>query len=297
MLRYAYVAVGRALNKLREPDPWYGCGYTLNPYGGCEFSCPYCYDLAGRWGARYRASLPLDAFSKGGAWEGRAEPKVFIKGNLIPVLRKELRTKPRGTVFLGSATDPYQPCEATFKLTRRCLQLLWESRWPVEIGTKSDLILRDLDLLSEISSGGFCYVFITITTLDRQLARLLEPRAPSPDRRLEVIEALSEHGIPVCACVIPVFPGLTDGEEQIAEVARAAREHGANRLLVGALTLPGEVRERFLKLIEARFPDLLPLYGQLYGKKGYPKRDYEGRLKGIARKIREELGLLGELGT
>ena len=294
-MRYAHVAVRTALNRLRKPDPWYGCEYTLNPYGGCEFSCPYCYSLASRWGARYRARASLDAFSRG-SQPGGGEAKIFIKGNLISLLRREIRSKPKGVVFLGSATDPYQPCEDRFHLTRRCLQLLKESGWPLEVGTKSDLVLRDLDVLSEISSEGFCYIFITITTLDRELARLFEPRAPGPDRRLEVVEALSEQGIPVCVCMIPVFPGLTDEEELIAEVAEAARDHGADRFLAGALTLPGEVRERFLKLIEARFPDLLPLYQQLYDRKGYPRRDYEDRLMAVVEEVRRRLGLLGELG-
>ncbi|HDJ26243.1 MAG TPA: radical SAM protein [Candidatus Bathyarchaeota archaeon] len=302
-MEYAPVAVSSALNELRRRDPWYGCAYTLNPYRGCELACPYCYGWAERWRAPYqrralRGSVGLDAFisgSEGAGGQRAAGPAIFIKTNMPSLLRRELRRKARDVVMVGSITDPYQPCEERFGLTRRCLGILLEHGWPVQVATKSTLILRDLELLRALSEKASCSIFITITTLDEGLARLLEPRAPGPGERLEVVEELSEEGLEVCVCMIPVFPGLTDDEGAIRDVAGAAREHGARRFLTGLLTLPGEVRERFLAVIKAQFPELLPLYERLYGPSGYPDRAYEARVMATARAIRSELGLLGEL--
>ena len=304
MATFSLVRVSSALNALKRRDPWYGCDYTLNPYRGCEFSCIYCYSLASRWKARYGdvrgKSQSLDVFFRESREEGQdveksSGPKVFVKTNITAVLRREICWKKRGVVFIGSITEPYQPCETRFRLTERCLRILHEQGWPIEIGTKGDLILRDADLLANISSEGFCYVFITITTLDRGLANWLEPRAPSPEKRLDVVERLSELGIPVCVCMIPVFPGLTDGEEAISEVAEAARACGAKRFLAGALTLPGEVRTRFFSFLSARFPELVPIYERVYGPSGYPDRAYERSLTRKVETVRKRVGLAGEL--
>ena len=304
MAVFRTVRASSALNALKRRDPWYGCDYTLNPYRGCEFSCIYCYSLASRWKARYegarRAGLTLDAFLGGKANRaleprGSAGQEVLVKINIPLLLKREISRRRRGVVLIGSITEPYQPCEADFHLTERCLHILHEHGWPVEVGTKADLILRDADLLAGISERSTCHVFVTITTLDRSLARWLEPGAPSPGRRLEVVERLSELGVPVCVCMIPVIPGLTDNEEAISEIAEAARAYGAERFLAGALTLPGEVRERFLSFISARFPELTPLYERIYGPSGYPSKAYEKRLMRTVGAIRERMGLAGEL--
>jgi len=296
------VRASSALNALTRRDPWYGCDYTLNPYRGCEFSCIYCYSVASRWRRTYREekSLTLDVFFGEECEEALrpregAGPRVFVKTNIPALLRRELGRKRKGVVLVGSITEPYQPCEARFRLTERCIRILYERGWPIEVGTKADLVLRDADLLAAISTERFCHVFITITTLDSSLAGLLEPRAPSPRRRLEVVERLSERGVPTCVCMIPVFPGLTDDEESILEVAEAARACGAGRFLAGALTLPGEVREHFLRFLEARFPELIPLYERIYGPSGYPDRTYERQLMRTIREVRERTGLAGEL--
>ena len=304
MAIFRLVRAKSALNVLKKRDPWYGCDYTLNPYRGCELSCIYCYSLASRWRARYgeveKKSLVLDAFfeERQGRSEGLGEspgPEVLVKANIPTLLRRDIRRRKRGVVFIGSITEPYQPCEARFRLTERCLHILNEHGWPIEIGTKADLILRDADLLAKISEEGSCYVFITITTLDRSLARLLEPKAPSPERRLDVVKRLSELGIPTCVCMIPVLPGLTDGEDAISEVAEAARACGAERFLAGALTLPGEVRERFFRFLTARFPELVPIYERIYGPSGYPDRAYEESLMRKVEGVRKHIGLAGEL--
>jgi len=192
-----------------------------------------------------------------------------VKTNASEVLRREIRRKPRDVVFIGSATDPYQPAEEKFKVSRRCLEVLVEAGWPVEVGTKSLLLERDLDLLAEASEKAFCCVFITVTTLDEELVKLFEPSAPKPEERLRLVERLSDAGINVCVAMIPVFPYLTDNLNHFCEVASEAAKHGAKYFMAGELTLPGEVKNRFYRLLEACRPELLPKYRQLYGASGY----------------------------
>ncbi|MBM1155080.1 radical SAM protein [archaeon] len=299
-MTYVQVRVRTALNQLKRRDSWYGCVYTLNPYRGCAYVCPYCYSWAEKWRPPYKKQdakgLTLNAFSGEDKEKAALEAaSIFIKSNIASVLQRELQRKSKDVVFIGSATEPYQPCEQRFELTRRCLTILHRARWPVELGTKSTLVLRDLDLLQEIASRASCIIFMTITTLNEQLARILEPRAPSPKERLAAVRALSEAGIEVCVCMIPVFPGLTDTPSEVMEVAKAAQEHGARRFLAGALTLPGKVKRRFLQVVRQHFPHILNLYRRIYDNRDYPPRSYEKRIEAYAATARSRTGLLGRV--
>jgi len=282
-LEYVKVKAKSLLNRLKRRDDWYKCAYTLNPYRGCQFACPYCYDVAQQWRGQYHAK-PSEV-----AW------KIFVKENAVERLREELKRKPRDIVAIGSATDPYQPAEARYEITRKCLEVLVRAEWPVEVGTKSPLILRDLDLLEEASKRSFCCIFITVTTLDEKLTGVFEPAAPKPSERLKVVEQLSEAGIEVCVTMIPVFPYLTDSFKDVLEVASKAEECGAKYFMAGGLTLPGEVRYRFYRLLEARFPELLPKYEKLYGTSGYPSHQYEVRIRRMAEAACGRLGLSKDL--
>lgn len=257
-MEYVKVKAKSLLNRLKRRDDWYKCAYTLNPYRGCQFACPYCYDVAQQWRGQYHAK------SSEVAW------KIFVKENAVERLREELRGKPRDIVAIGSATDPYQLAEEKFEVTRGCLNVLVRAEWPVEVGTKSPLILRDLDLLKEASKRSFCCIFITVTTLDERLAGVFEPAAPKPAERLRTVKQLSKAGIEVCVTMIPVFPYLTDGFNDVLEVASKAEECGAKYFMAGGLTLPGETRHRFYRLLKAHFPELLPKYEKLYRASGYP---------------------------
>ena len=137
LAEYIEVEAKSVLNKLKRRDAWYGCLYTVNPYRGCESACSYCYDVAPRWRGRYHSE----------PWE--VHRRIVVKVNAPQVLRRELSKRQRDVVFVGSATDPYQPAESGYRLTRQVLEAFAEARWPVEVGTKSDLVLRDLDLLVE----------------------------------------------------------------------------------------------------------------------------------------------------
>ena len=278
LAEYIEVEAKSVLNKLKRRDAWYGCLYTVNPYRGCEFACSYCYDVAPRWRGRYHSE----------PWE--VHRRIVVKVNAPQVLRRELSKRQRDVVFVGSATDPYQPAESGYRLTRQVLEAFAEARWPVEMGTKSDLVLRDLDLLVELSKHSGVAVYVTITTLDENLAKALEPRAPPPKRRLEIVEALSAAGIETCVTAVPVFPYLTADERGLIELARESKRAGATCILFGALTLEADVRKRLYPVLDRLKPGLSALYDKMYGRSSLPPSDFESRLARLEERVRRDFG-------
>ena len=272
--------VKSALNKLKKRDSWYGCLYTLNPYRGCEHACTYCYVAAEKWRGFYHA-LPEEI-----------SYKVIVKENLPSLLAEEVKRSLADVIFIGSSCDPYQPCEEKYEITRKCLEILSRSNWPIEIGTKSKLILRDLDLLKHFKETSFCCVFMTITCLDERLSKLLEPNVPPPLERLSVIKQLSDEGVETCVCMIPVIPYVTDTYDEIRALAEKAKEFNAKYFLVGELTLPGECRQVFYKFLEQKDPSLIPKYNELYSSDGYIRDfSYKHMIKKYKEQVCRELGL------
>ncbi|WP_295443233.1 PA0069 family radical SAM protein [uncultured Thiodictyon sp.] len=214
---------------------------SVNPYRGCEHGCIYCYA---------RPSHAWLGLSPGLDFETR----LFHKPDVAAQLEAELaarRYRP-ATLLLGANTDPYQPIERGLKLTRQVLEVLADCRHPVAITTKSALVLRDLDLLALMAEQRLAAVLVSVTTLDRELARRLEPRAAAPQRRLEVIAALAGAGIPVGVLVAPVIPGLTDADlERILERAAAA---GATRAGTALIRLPNELGGLFDDWLRTHYP-------------------------------------------
>ena len=269
-----------ALNKLKKRDSWYGCLYTLNPYRGCEHACTYCYVAAEKWRGSYHA-LPEEL-----------SYKVVVKENLPNLLAEEVKHLLADVVFIGSSCDPYQPCEEKYEITRKCLEILLRNNWPIEIGTKSKLILRDLDLLKRFKETSFCCVFVTITCLDEKLSKLLEPNVPSPLERLSVIKQLSDEGVETCVCMIPIMPCITDAYNEVKALAEKAKEFNAKYFLVGELTLPGECRKIFYKFLEQNYPSLIPKYNKLYGPNGYVSDpSYRHAVRKLGEQVCRELGL------
>ena len=215
---------------------------SLNPYRGCEHGCVYCY---ARPTHEYFGLSPGLDF----------ETKIFVKEDAPELLRRELssrRWKPQ-VLALSGVTDPYQPIEGKFRLTRRCLEVLRDFRNPVQIITKNHLVRRDVDLLGELSTFDAAAVYLSVTTLRREVHKVLEPRTCHPERRLEAIQELSEAGIPVGVLVAPVIPGLTDHE--LPKIIERAAEAGARRGGYVMLRLPGAVRQLFEGWLEEHFPD------------------------------------------
>ncbi|MGH7149699.1 MAG: PA0069 family radical SAM protein, partial [Planctomycetota bacterium] len=227
----------------RNESPDVGFEASVNPYRGCEHGCAYCY--ARPTHEYFGLSAGLDF-----------ETRIFVKEDAPDLLRKELsspRWKPQ-VLSMSGVTDPYQPVERRLGITRRCLEVLAEFRNPVGIVTKSALVTRDLDLLGSLARHRAAAVILSVTTLDRALARDLEPRAASPASRLEAVEAAAKAGVPVGVMVAPVIPGLTDHE--IPAILEAAARAGAGFAGYILLRLPGAVAGVFEGWLASRRPNL-----------------------------------------
>ena len=256
---------------------WFGSDHTVNLYRGCCHGCIYCDSRSDC----YR----IDRFDQ-----------VRAKENALPLLRDELRRKIRpGIAGMGSMSDPYNPFEAELQLTRRALELLDAFQFGVTIATKSDLNLRDTDILSMMGEHVPVLCKITITTTDTALAARLEPRAPAPDRRLEAVRKLSEAGIFTGVLLMPVLPFLEDSVENVLAVAEAAAKAGARFVYpaFGVTMRPGQ-REFFLGQLEAAFPErnLSVRYLRQYGERYECPSPRAGRLWEVFSRRCAELGLL-----
>jgi DNA repair photolyase len=226
----------------RNASPDIGFDRSINPYRGCEHGCIYCF--ARPTHAYHDHSPGLDF-----------ETKLYAKPNAAELLRKEL-AKPGyavSPIALGTNTDPYQPIEARWRITRSILELLGEARHPFTITTKSNRVTRDIDLIAPMAAERLASVAVSVTSLDPFIARTLEPRAPHPSRRLAAVRALSDAGIPAYVSLAPVIPGITDHE--IEHIVEAAVEAGAVGAFFLPVRLPFEVAPLFRAWLETHFPD------------------------------------------
>jgi len=247
-----------AITSNKSPD--INFDQSINPYRGCEHGCSYCY--ARPTHAHMGLSPGLDF-----------ESRLFAKTNVAEVLRAELTKKsyrPK-TIALGSNTDPYQPIERTYRLTRQILEVLSEFGHPVGIVTKSALIERDIDILGAMAQRGLVKVAISVTTLERRLARSMEPRASTPAKRLKAMSALNAAGIPTAVLVAPIIPGLNDAEME--KILAAAKEAGASEAGYVMLRLPLEIKDLFREWLltdhPARAGRVISLTRSLHGGKDY----------------------------
>ena len=223
-------------------SPDIGFDRSINPYRGCEHGCIYCFA---------RPSHAYHDLSPGLDFESR----LFAKPIAPELLRDEL-AKPGYVVrpiAFGTNTDPYQPIEATWRITRGCIEILAETNHPLTITTKSDRVLRDLDLLEPMASKGLAAVAVSVTSLDPRIAMTLEPRAPAPERRLTAVRRLADAGVPVYVSIAPVVPAITDHE--IEHIVARAAEAGARGAFFLPVRLPHEVAPLFRAWLETHFPD------------------------------------------
>jgi DNA repair photolyase len=267
--------------------------WSINPYVGCAFGCAYCYArYAHRYVAERKTAAGVDdshELTELPPWLA-FERRIFVKLNAADVLRATLRSQksevkrnyqsqaqgPRPqariarlwkgeTVVIGTATDPYQPAERTFRITRSVLEVLaGEKGMSVVIITKSALVSRDIDLLTAIANRSRLTIHLSLITLDRELARRIEPRAPTPEARLRALERLSAAGIDVGINVMPVLPGITDKPAMLDAVVRRVKEAGASHVNACALRLRSTARRRYLPFIELEFPRLASAYRVTY---------------------------------
>ena len=280
--------------------------WSLNPYIGCEFGCTYCY---ARYAHRYTVERAHDAgkltdeefleFRGPHGWEA-FERRVFVKHTLLGALERDLQryfrsagptARPAAPIVIGTATDPYQPAERRFRLTRGILERLARCEGlNIGIITKSPLIARDTDVLRRLQDRSDLEVHMSLTTVDVALIRQVEARSPMPAVRLRALRRLADAGVRVGLIVAPVLPGITDDVRHLEALFQAAREAGAKFVHAGPLRLYPAVRDRFLPMLEARFPHLVARYRRAYeGRSGVP-RDYARALSARIKKLQARFG-------
>lgn len=250
--------------------------HAINPYRGCEFACRYCY---ARYTHEFMNQTPEDF-----------EHRIYFKQNASWLLRQELgRLKPGTAIAIGTATDPYQPLERRMRLTRSILEVFAKtSGFSLGIVTKSNLIARDIDLLNEIATRHKLSIHLTITTMDIRLARILEPRAPRPDLRIDTLAQLRKAGLRAGVMCSPLMPAITDSRGSINAVAKAAAAVGANFFAAGALFLKPCSLPTFFKFVEQHFPQLLPAYERRYSTSAFVSSEYRKRVAAVVDSICEE---------
>ena len=267
--------LNRCVSKRQMPFTW-----TINPYRGREFGCRYCYARYTHEFMEMRDGMEF-------------EQKIYVKQHAADLLRQELRkVKPHESVALGTATDPYQPAERRYEITRGILEEFSRHRgFELGIVTKSNLILRDLELLIQVAQSNRLSVHITITTLDVNLARILEPRAPRPDLRLDAVRTLAQSGIRVGISCSPLVPGITDSPADLEALIRAAAESGADYVFANPLFLKPCSAAVFLPFLEQNFPHLARNYRQRYQDRAFLPPAYAKRLAQLIMRLRQKYKL------
>jgi DNA repair photolyase len=278
-VEYFSLPVRSLLNRCtgtRMPFSW-----TINPYRGCEFACKYCYARYTHEFMEMRDGLDF-------------ERKIYVKQHAANLLRQEIRQVKNGEdIALGTATDPYQPAERRFEITRTILEEFAHHRgFELGIITKSDLVLRDVALLSAIAQNNHLFVNITVTTLNPRLARLLEPRAPRPDLRLEAVRRLNQAGISAGVSCSPVLPGITDSPRDLGALFEASARAGAKHIFANPLFLKPCSAAIFIPFLEKEFPQLAQSYRDRYQGRAFVTQPYRKRLDGLVQKLREKHGLM-----
>jgi DNA repair photolyase len=258
-----------ALNRVRNMS----FSWSLNPYMGCVHQCTFCF---------------VRAFERiaDGPSDSRYGTSIRVKTNLVDVLRRELvrRSWKHEQVVVGTATDPYQPAEGHFRLTRGAIEALGEARTPIGIITRGPLIVRDIDVLADASRRAKVGITFSIPTLDHDIWRRTEPATAPPRQRLRAIRALTDAGLDASVGMAPILPGLSDDPAKMADVIRAARDAGATSVWTNVLYLRPGTREHFLENLARAWPDLLPLYERLYAGRAYVTKETLGPVR---RQVRE----------
>jgi len=254
--------------------------WTINPYRGCEFGCRYCY---ARYAHEFMELRDPVLF----------ETRIFAKQFDAVSFRRELARVPRGeSLWIGTATDPYQPAERRFEVTRRILDVIaMEKGRSIGITTKSDLVVRDLDLLARVAEQNTIHVHLTITTLDEDLARLIEPLAPRPSLRMKAVQRLTEQGIGCTVLAHPIMPLINDSEASLDALCGAAALAGAVSFSAAPLFLKPCSKQVFLPFVEEHFPHLARRYRERYNRQAYLTGDYPVRLRERVVKLIAKHGL------
>jgi DNA repair photolyase len=269
--RYQEITCRSALNPVKGmPFNW-----TLNPYRGCTHACHYCF--ARRYQTQFELG-PGDHFSS----------VILVKTNLVEVLRREL-DKPswqREQVAVGTATDPYQPIEGHYKLTRRSLEALLAGRTPIGLVTKGPMIVRDADLLAEIGRRSGCTVYMSVPTVDEEAWHALEPGTAHPLQRLRAVRQLRDAGVNAGVLMAPVVPGFTTQPSKLEATIKAVADHGAAFMGANLMYLKGGTKDHFMGFLASEFPHMVDAYNRLYAG-AYAPGDYVKQVRGMIDSIQQ----------
>jgi DNA repair photolyase len=266
-----------ALNRVHAPGLPFR--WTLNPYRGCQHACVYCF---ARGTHRYLGYDPGRDF----------ERRIVVKVNIAEALRRDLARPSwrRQTVAIGTACDPYQQAEMKYGLTRRCLEVMLEFANPVSLVTKSPAITKDLDLLEALSRVAEVSVAFSISTLDAEIWRRIEPETANPGKRLEAMATLARSGVRTGVLLAPILPGITDDPRDLEAVVRAAAEHGASFIGDVVLHLKPGSREWFMPFLREAYPHLQERYWKFY-RGPYAPHSYTSEVHEVVRRLKERFGM------
>src|SRR5687767_1607607 len=273
---YQEVRCKSALNKVK------GKAYmqwSLNPYRGCTHGCHYCF------ARRYHTQLELNAGDDFAS-------VILVKTNFVEVLRREL-DKPawkKESIGFGTATDPYQPIEGTYKISRGVLEALRDAATPVGIVTKGPMVVRDIDVLQDLSSRAACRVHVSVPTVDEDAWEKLEPGVAHPMQRLRAVRQLVDRGIDCGVLMAPIVPGFSTQPAKIERTIKAIADSGATSIGAMVMHMDGGTKDHFMTLLQREYPDLVPMYDQLYASR-YVKKDYEKRVQEVVSLMRERYGV------
>jgi DNA repair photolyase len=242
-MNYKHVKYDSLITKITNKDLLFIGDYTLDPYQNCEFGCKYC--------------------------DSALDETIYIKTNAVQLIEEEIETIEKSTIIVGSVHDPYQEIEKECRITRSLLEIIKEHDFPCHILTKSNLVLRDIDILSKISK---CLVTISIITLNEGLCSIFEENVPSSKERLRVVEKLSENGIKSGLAIMPILPFIVEGE--LEDIVEAASKNKADYILHKHLELKGDQKTVFLKALEKFNPSLINRYKELYKDSYMPSQTY-----------------------
>lgn len=273
--RYQEVQCRSALNSVRGmPFRW-----TLNPYRGCTHGCHYCF------ARRYHTQLELNAGDEFASL-------ILVKRNIATVLRRELDrpTWLREQVAVGTATDPYQPIEGQYKLTRACLELLAGARTPVGLITKGPMVVRDIDVLKDVGRASACTVYMSVPTVDEDAWQALEPGTAPPLQRLRAVRTLADAGVSAGVLMAPIVPGLSSSRSKLERTIKAIADHGARFVGCNVMHLEGGTRDHFMRFVASAFPALFPRLENLYVSK-YAPEQYRADVKALVALLQERHGI------
>src|SRR6266576_6784169 len=257
--------------------------WAINPYRGCEFACKYCYARYTHEFMELRDGVDF-------------ERKIFVKQHAAELLRRELRRVKSGeSIAIGTATDPYQPAERRFEVTLAILEeLARHSGLEIVIVSKSNMVVRDVEVLRRVAESIQLYVNLTVTTVNTELARILEPRAPRPDLRLEAVRQLNLAGVSAGVICAPVLPGITDAPSDLEALVQAAANAGAKAIFANPLFLKPCSASVFLPFLEKEFPHLVASYRERYEQRAFLPPAYGKRLSHLMARLRAKHGIRNE---